>query len=520
MNTRTLIPEEADSAPAPTDGAEQRASRPDQPVEAGRPVARGSAVRTHALAAASLVALVVGLYWPTAGYGFVNWDDPWYILNNPLIRSWHPSNLFDLATRVAIRNYAPLTLFTYLVEHTLWGEWAGGYHLTNFVLHAVNAVLVYFLISRVTGSRFAGWSTAALFAVHPIQIETVAWVSSRKGVLSATFLLASLIYWLRPNRTPRDEAFGLLYYALSLLAKAVGIVMPAIVLAYDVLVRRISFGQALSRQIIPGILALWLLLVTMSAQTTEIGGVRGHLGWNKARIIAVDAAILWDYAAMLIVPRNLCVMYDPPFQEIGAVTLAALCAWLVVAWGAWHYRHRWPLGALALFAFFALLFPVLNFFPITTLMNDRYLYLPAIPFFALAAAGLERLLMRRPNAATAGVEATANYAPTGSARAAAFGFVTAAVACYAAATHAHLPVWRNALSLWNDAMEQQPQLPVVRIQWAEALHEFGRDDEAVAVLQSTLAETRPDEADRRRIERKIGEWSASPSATDDRASEL
>ena len=170
-------------------------------------------------AVASLVGLVLFLYWPVLGYEFVNWDDPWYVINNPLIRSWHPSNLFQIATQVAIKNYAPVTMFSYLVDHTLWGLRPGGYHLTNLLLHTVNAVLVYFLITEISRSRFVGWVSAALFAVHPVQIETVAWVASRKGLLSGAFILASLICWLSRERTPKREGYGLLFFALALLSK-------------------------------------------------------------------------------------------------------------------------------------------------------------------------------------------------------------------------------------------------------------------------------------------------------------
>ena len=134
---------------------------------------------------------LVAVFLPTVGYGFVNWDDPWYVVNDPLITSWRPANLWRIATQPAVRNYAPLTMFGYLAQHSLWGLWAGGYHLTNVLLHAINAVLVFALMKQVAGSRFVAWMTAALFAVHPVQIETVAWISSFKGVLCGAFILAS-----------------------------------------------------------------------------------------------------------------------------------------------------------------------------------------------------------------------------------------------------------------------------------------------------------------------------------------
>src|SRR5580700_2642715 len=341
--------------------------------------------------ALSLVALVLFAFLPTVGYGFVNWDDPWYVLDNPLITSWGPANLWEIATKPAVRNYAPLTMFGYLIEHSLWGTWAGGYHLVNVLFHAVNALLVYVLLRQLTSSRFIAWTTGALFAVHPVQIETVAWISSFKGVLSGTFILASLICWLRPQASPRNESWAIVFHALGLLAKAVAITIPAVVFCYDVLIAGKRAADAAARQVVPCLLAGLVLLVTMSAQSSVLGGVREHLHWSKARIAAVDTVVLWDYVGLLVWPHDLCVLYDPPTSGImGAIVLAS-AGWLAVAISAIALRRRFPKVLLALVAFGALLFPVLNFFPITTLMNDRYLYLPSIPIFALMAAGLEQI---------------------------------------------------------------------------------------------------------------------------------
>src|SRR6187551_3728178 len=154
-------------------------------------------------AAAVLTALVALVYWPVAAFEFLNWDDPWYVLDNPLVKSWSPSNLVAVATEPCSKNFAPLTIFTLLVEHTAFGLWAGGYHIVNGLLHALNAVLVLFLVRQVTKSSLTAWLSAILFAVHPIQIETVAWVSSLKSLLAATGMLVSLLYWLKPERSGR-----------------------------------------------------------------------------------------------------------------------------------------------------------------------------------------------------------------------------------------------------------------------------------------------------------------------------
>src|ERR1700685_806801 len=340
---------------------------------------------------AALVGLVLAVFLPTVGYGFVNFDAPWYVVPDELITPGRQANLWRIATQPVVRNYAPVTMFGYLVQHSLWGLWAGGYHLCNVLLHAANSVLVFVLIKQLARSRFVAGMTAALFAVHPVQIETVAWVSSFKGLLCAAFILASLICWLRPQVLPRQNVLGLVFYALGLLSRALGITLPAIVFCYDVLIGKKRAADAAARQALPCLLGLLVLLMTMSAQTAELGGVRSHLAWSKARIVAMDTVILWKYAGLLVWPHDLCVMYDLPTAGIGGTIALAAAGWLILVAGAVAVRRRFPLAVLALVAFGALLFPVLNFFPMTTLMNDRYLYLPSVAVFALMAAGIERI---------------------------------------------------------------------------------------------------------------------------------
>ena len=454
-------------------------------------------VAAHRWAVATLSALVGVLYAPTVTYGFLNWDDPWYILNNPLIRSWHPSNLVGIMTEVVSRNYAPVTIFSFLVDHTFWGFWAGGYHLATVVLHGLNAVLLYALILRLSGSRSVAWLTAALWAVHPVQVETVAWISSRKGVLSATFLLASSLCWLREERNERHEFQGMLWFMLALLTKAIAVVFPAVVLSYDLLVRRKPLSDALARQIIPGFLAIWLLSTTVGAQNTMLGGVRAHFTLSKAEIAAVDVVILWRYVGMLLWPTNLCVLYDPPTSGIALAVAIGGLGWAAVAGSAWLLRRRFPFVCLGLITWIVFLIPVLNFVPITTLMNDRYLYLPSIPLFALAVAGL--------HAAAGGGRGSRGALPV---------LLTGLIVVvgYSAATLQYLPVWRDGTTLWEHANRHVPQLAVVQIQRAHTLHSLGEIDEAIAVLERALIECSPDESDRKRIEETLASWRTAAKA--------
>lgn len=445
--------------------------------------------------------VLVGLiaFWPSVWFDFVNWDDPAYVIENDLIKGWSASNLAGVATETVTRNYAPLTILSFLIDHTLWGMNPCGYHATNVLLHLINGVLVLLLVRQLSGSNFVGWMTAALFLVHPVQIETVAWISSRKGLLSATFILAALLVRLKPSAEQSRDGLYIGWLIAALLSKALAVVVPAVVLCYDLWVYRRKFSDAFARQIIPGFLCVILLLKTMASQTSVMGGLRGHMDLNLLQILAVDATILWRYMGMLLWPQNLCVLYDVPTDGITGMVTLAIAGWAAVAFVIWRVQKHVPSVLWAVVTCLLLLLPVLNFYKITTLMNDRYLYLPCIIVFGLTAAAVNRLLE---------VKAESSFALAGLTASLRWGLAMTAVGCAAVATSHHLPVWQSPETLWSHAMQQVPQLPVVRIQMALAQHDRGQRREALRTLQWALFKTEPDELDRQRMTRMIREWTA------------
>jgi hypothetical protein len=441
-----------------------------------------------------LLLLAAIVYAPVARFGFLNWDDSWYIQWNDLIRSWHPVNLYRIATEPVARNYAPLTIGTFLVEYTFWRVWPGGYHLTNLLLHMLNGVLVWQLLKQLTRNDWLAWLAAALFVVHPVQVESVAWVSSRKTLLSATFMLASFLCWLRPDRTSRQECWGCGWLLLGLLSKASAVVVPPIVIAYDVLIRRKKLSESVPRQVLPMFCCVMLILTTMNAQTSIVGGIRSHIGMSKLHLLAIDATLLWRYVGMLFWPHDLCVLYDPPVHGITGTIVLAIMAWLALGWGLWKLRNEVPLLTLAGLSWLLLLLPVLNLFPITTLMNDRYLYLPCVPVFAALGAIVQfawsRACRWRPQIHC--IESRLFMALTA---------LLIGIAGWQTLTY--LPVWREPLTLWSHARVHAPSLTVVQIQWAITLEDQGRFAEASNALNYALEHCHPDELDIQRIEKML-----------------
>jgi hypothetical protein len=283
--------------------------------------------------------------------------------------------------------------------------------------------------------------------------------------------------------------------AAALFCKAIALVVPAIVLTYDVFVRRQEFKYALVRQLIPGMISLWFLLTTMSAQVMLLGGVRGHYELSRLEILAADFLILWRYVGMLLCPQDLCVLYDPATSGIWALAILAGCGWGIFYTWVWAKREQQPLVLLAAVSWIMLLIPVLNLFPITTLMNDRYLYLPSIPALALLVAGVGMVIQR--------IGETISRPLSWAIASAMMLLVTAG---FVQRTRNYLPVWRSDLALWEHAVEQVPQLPVVQIQRAMSLQHAGQTEAALKALDYALAHCNPDDLDRERIKAKQIEW--------------
>ncbi|MBI4549401.1 MAG: hypothetical protein HY714_00545, partial [Candidatus Omnitrophica bacterium] len=148
--------------------------------------------------AALLAALVFLFFSPVLSFDFVNWDDDVYVYDNPSIRGFEPANLRRWFTRPQVRLYVPATMMSYAADYALHGNRAGGFHATNLALHLANSLLAFWILFSVSGNAWASFLGALLFALHPAQIEPVAWISERKSLLSAFFSLGAFVLFMRP----------------------------------------------------------------------------------------------------------------------------------------------------------------------------------------------------------------------------------------------------------------------------------------------------------------------------------
>ena len=210
--------------------------------EASRPRARVAAdllasPRAKCIGLAACLALaVLTVYWPVVGFGFINYDDPSYLSANPIVRGglgWR--SLAWALGDVSTGNWHPLTWLSLMLDVTLFGVAPGAHHLVNVVLHAANTALLFWALAAMTGAVWRSGLVAGLFALHPLHVESVAWIAERKDLLAGTFGLLALCAWIRYARRPSRArlAWVALAQAASLACKPMLVSLPILLLAID-----------------------------------------------------------------------------------------------------------------------------------------------------------------------------------------------------------------------------------------------------------------------------------------------
>ena len=196
-------------------------------------------IRPHIFALLILSGVTFALYWQALGHNFlIFWDDNGYVTSNLTIQRVTWENIKTAFTSLYMGNYAPVQILSYMFDYSIWGMRPAGFIFTNILIHTANGILFYYLLTRLSWQRLAACAAALIFLIHPVQVESVVWVSERKNVLSMLFFLLSLI-WYIIYREKSGKQQGLLYvssmiaFILALLTKSVAVVLPLVLIALD-----------------------------------------------------------------------------------------------------------------------------------------------------------------------------------------------------------------------------------------------------------------------------------------------
>lgn len=433
---------------------------------------------------AALVAAVALIYSPVATYGFVNWDDPEYVTNNPVVRNGISlAGLRWAFTTAQAANWHPVTWLSHMLDVQLFGLQAGWHHVTSVLLHLMSTLLLFAWLRRSTGAVGRSAVVAALFAVHPSHVESVAWVAERKDTLSTVFWMISLwaytAYALHATR--RRYFFVLASVALGLMAKPMLVTLPFVFLLLDIWpLRRLSFDRAeggerpaLGHLIMEKIPLLALAVVSSIATfiAQSRGGAVARLDAYPLRLRAVNALISYvAYVGETLWPARLAVVYPPravpPIWVVAAVlTMLALITALTVR----AVRKR-PYALVGWFWYLGTLIPVIGLVQVGSQpMADRYTYIPMIGLLIILSWGAHEILVR------------------GSAwRAAAPIAASAALVGCALVAHAQVGYWRDDLTLWSHALAVTAPNARAHNNLGNALSDRGRVDDAITHYREAI----------------------------------
>ena len=443
--------------------------------------ATSSYSRQDALAFLALCLMVVISYLPAMLWGSFVWDDR-ILTFSQAVPDW--SGLWRLWSGDAYSmddtpevHYWPLVYTTFWLEHKLWGFAPAGYHIVNVLLHLANTLLVWHLVRRLAVP--GAWMVAAVFAVHPLHVESVAWVIERKDVLSGLFYLAAALAWIhfveQPN--PRRYACSLALYVAGLLSKSIVVTLPAALLIWHWWKQgRVTSTDLL--RLVP--FCVVGLVITVGDLSFSRSVEPLSLGYSLTERMLIAARALWFYAGKLLWPSELAVIYPLWDIRVGdPLAWGYLIAAVALALALWHFRPQLGRGPLAGALFFAVtLLPVLGFvdygYMEYAFVADRFQYLAGIGVMAVVIG-----------AAAYGVRRLSDLWQKG-----ALGVAALALVVLGMLTWQQASIWRNKETLWRHVVTLNPQARDAHLSLSKALYRQERYAEALEAARVAV-EQRP-----------------------------
>ena len=404
------------------------------------------------------MAAVVAAFFPALANEFVNWDDDLNLTDNPYWRGLGPAQLRWMFTVMHGGHYQPLSWVSYAIDYQIWGLQPFGFHLTNLVLHAANAVVFWLVVMELLRAAappakgepadtvaLAAAVGALFFAVHPLRVESVAWASERRDVLAGFFFLLTVLAYLRAARDPARRlphlAVATVCFALSLLSKAWAITLPAVLLVLDAYpLRRLGAGRpvgpVLSEKIPFVVVAVAAATLALLAQNVEALRPLSQHG-VMARVAQAGYGLCF-YVWRTVVPVGLSPLYllEMPLDPTEPRYVAAMVLVVATAVTLFVVRRRVPWLVAAVACYAIIVSPVLGFAQSgQQKVADRYTYLACLPFAVLVAAAVRQAALRWPSARRIGLVAAG-----------------VPLLVLGVMTVRQTMVWHDSMTLWNHAL--------------------------------------------------------------------
>ena len=440
-----------------------------------------------------LILLTASVYWQVQEFDFVNYDDNDYVYANFHVQKGITLNSIHWAFVTGhASNWHPLTWISHMLDFQIFGLWAGGHHLTSLFIHIVNALLLFFLFRKMTGDLWQSAFVAALFALHPLHIQSVAWISERKDVLSGFFWMLTLLAYVRYVRRPGWIAYVgvLIFFILGLLSKPMVVTLPFVMLLLDYWpLNRIQLTGLENNLRLKAFFVLLREKIPLFLLAAASAGITFYVQQKGGAVQLFDVVPLANriynipisyiiYIIKTVFPFKLAAFYPYPngfpWWEVIAAILTLLAGTVLTI----RLMPRYPYIIVGWLFFIGTLVPVIGFVQVgVQSMADRYMYLPMIGLLIIAAWGIPELISNwRHNRFC--LSATAILG----------------VVILSVVTWKQTGYWKNSLSLFSHAIEVTENNFVAHANLGTALKKDGENDQAIFHFRKSLA-IRPNQSD-------------------------
>ena len=429
-----------------------------------------------------LMAVTWAVFGQTLTHDFVNFDDHVYVYENPLvIRGLSTEGIIGAFTHTHARNWHPLTTISHMLDCQLYGLKAGGHHLTNVILHTISALLLFLALQQMTEVLWQSAFVAALFAIHPLHVESVAWIAERKDVLSAVFFMLTLAAYVQYTRAPSAlrYLFVMLLFALGLMSKPMLVTLPFVLLLLDYWpLGRIGAQKSEIRRRLPTLITEKILLFALSALSciaTLFAQRQGPSAidqlpflWRLENTFVTYVTYIWQ----MLWPAQLAVFYPYPNGRLPIAEVTVAIAVLVgISLLVISLRRTKPYLFTGWFWYLGMLVPVVGLVQVGEQAHaDRYTYLPQIGLYIIITWTVGRLLLES----------------TRFRRALVGGIAAIAIVSLGARAFGQASYWKNSETLWNHALAVTGENDVAHNNLGFLFLRRGELDKAISEFQTAL----------------------------------
>ncbi len=414
---------------------------------------------------------------PSLKNDFINWDDNQYVYENPIIMGLSWENLKTIFSKFHMGHYHPLTLLSYGLEYQFFQLNPSAYHTTNLILHLFNSLIVFWLIIMLRGGILTSLVVALLFGIHPLHVESVAWISERKDVLYSFFFLGSMISYLSYRKTPKVDYYyiSLFLFVLSLLSKSMAVTLPLVLFLCDYLQNRKIDKKSLIEKIPFLFIAFIFGIIALFAQGPS-GTVSQKTSPSFIENILIVSNLFVSYLSKLILPIKLSALYSP-LNEVRSpwhyIYLSFIVGFLIGGIILGKYNKKITFGTLL---FFITILPVLPL----RIVADRYTYIPFLGIFFIIGDGFYWLYHRKIEHSKIGKTF--------------FSIVLIGViGTLSFLTWERCHVWKDSTRLWNDVLRNNPNILLAYIDRGTAFLNKREYDRAIYDYNRALGMNPSDE---------------------------